>query len=568
MAGSQAGNDLMALMLSRIGVGIITTDPEGRIEFVSPFAERLTGWRWAEARGRNLTQVFRLTKEGAALPGEPPVPALTTHAARSGGVEESLLIARDGQRFAIEHTEAPLRDANGTITSVLIVFNDVSRRNLAALQLTRQASYDPLTGLLNRQAFAANVDRALRETGRAGQAYALCHIDLDQFNLVNNTCGHDAGDDLLQWVGALLREETNQDDVLGRFSGDVFGLLLRRHSLTECRSAAEGLLHRLASFQFSWEDKSFSIGACIGLVPLERESCEVSALLGAADYACSQAKSEGRNQIHIYQLGSEEFASRQRELEWVARIKRNLDDRHVTLFAQPIVSLDNGAKVDGSFFEVLLRLRQGGDRVVSAARVIQAAERYGLMGTIDRWVIKRTLESLGPDAAGHSPRYQTCALNISGVSLHDPSILDFIHQQLARTKVAPQSVCFELTETAAVENLAQARWLIQELLAIGCRFALDDFGSGLTSYTHLKDLPVNYLKIAGTFVENIAGSELDAAMVRSINQIARVLGVQTIAEAVSSDGALETVKAIGVDYAQGNWLAEPRPLADLLHPPK
>jgi len=567
MASPRGDNDLMALMLSRIGVGIITTDPEGRIDFLSPFAERLTGWRWAEARGRHLTQVFRLTKEGAALPGEPPVPALTTAVARTGGVEESLLIARDGQRFAIEHTEAPLRDEAGRITRVLIVFNDVSRRNLAALQLTRQASYDPLTGLLNRQAFAAAVERSLREAGRAGHSFALCHIDLDQFNLVNNTCGHDAGDDLLQWVAALLREETNQDDVLGRFSGDQFAVLLRRRSLTECRATAEGLLRRLASFQFSWEDKSFAVGACIGMVPLEQEGAKVSALLGAADYACSRAKSAGRNQIHIYQLESEEFASRQGELEWVARIKRNLDDRHVALYAQPIVPLADGreAGAGAGFFEVLLRLRQGNGAVTSAARVIQAAERYGLMGTIDRWVIRRTLETLAGERGG-APRYRTCALNISGVSLHDPSILDYIHQQLARNKVVPQSICFELTETAAVENLAQARWLIQELLAIGCRFALDDFGSGLTSYTHLKDLPVNYLKIAGTFVENIAGSELDAAMVRSINQIARVLGVQTVAESVSSAGALATVREIGVDYAQGNWLAAPRPLGELLHP--
>lgn len=559
----RSDSDLMALMLSRIGVGIITTNHEGRVQYLSPFAERLTGWTTIEAREKPLEDVFRLAKEGNTLPGEPPAPGLTGERPGPADIDESLLIARDGQRFAIEHTTAPLRDATERLIGTVIVFNDVSRRNLAALQLARHATFDPLTGLLNRSAFAANVERASRDAGRPGQLHALCHLDLDQFNLINNTCGHDAGDDLLQWVAALLREEASQEDVLARFSGDVFAVLLRRRSLSECRSAAEGLLRRLHSFQFTWEDKSFPVGACIGLVPLDRSGFSTAALLGAAENACARAKRAGRDQIHIDQLGSEEFATRQRELDWVARIKRNLDQRHVALFAQPILPLD-GRRSGHVFFEVLLRLRTEDGEYRSAANVIQAAERYGLMAIVDRWVIRHTLEELSELFRRGIHRPVQCALNISGVSLHDRAILDFIHEQLARTRVPPQNVCFELTETAAVENLSQARWLIQELLAIGCHFALDDFGSGLTSYTHLKDLPVSYLKIAGTFVENIATSELDVAMVRSINQIARVLGVETIAESVSSDTALAVVRDIGVDYAQGNWLARPTRLSDLL----
>jgi diguanylate cyclase (GGDEF)-like protein/PAS domain S-box-containing protein len=563
MPASRGDTDLVALMLSRVGVGIITTDHEGRVQYLSPFAERLTGWTAIEARNKPLDRIFRLGQEGGTLPGEPPAPGLSGEHTGPADVEESLLIARDGQRFAIEHSAAPLRAEQGRISGTIIVFNDVSRRNLAALQLARHATFDPLTGLLNRHAFAANVERAIREAGRPGQVFTLCHLDLDQFTLINNTCGHDAGDDLLQWVAALLREETSQEDAVGRFSGDVFAVLLRRGSLTECRTAAESLLRRLHGFQFTWEDKSFPVGACIGLIPVDEPGFSVQALLAAAENACARAKQAGRDHIHIDQMGSEEFAARQRELEWVARIRRNLDGRHVALFAQPILPLD-GRPGESVFFEVLLRLRTDDGGYRSAFNVIQTAERYGLMGIVDRWVIRRTLEALAGRFKHGLSRPLQCALNISGVSLHDRSILDFIHEQLARTRVPPATVCFELTETAAVENLTQARWLIQELLAIGCRFALDDFGSGLTSYTHLKDLPVSYLKIAGTFVENIAASELDVAMVRSINQIARVLGVETIAESVSSDAVLGVVRDIGVDWAQGNLLAPPRPLGELL----
>lgn len=548
---------LLRLMLGRLGIGIITADASGCVEDLNPLAERLTEWPVEEARGRPLEEVFPLLGESAALPGDPAVPPLAR--ALAADADQAILISRHGRRVAVEHTMAPVRDDKGALGRILVAFRDVSQQNFALLQLARHATHDPVTGLLNRQAFAARLGQEIREGRRP---FVLCHLDLDKFNLVNTACGHVAGDELLQWVAALLREECRETDVLARLGGDVFAIFLGGTSTSEAQALAESLLVRLACFQFTWGDRSFPVGAGIGLVGVDTAGGSAEELLSLADYACSLAKRRGRNQLHICATGGEENARRQQELEWVTRIRANLRDGNAVLYAQPIRPLTEKS-LPGTYFEVLLRVAGDSGDLVSAERVIRAAERYGLMGTVDRWVIRATFETLAAQPAYVLGRLRLCSLNLSAVSLHDRSILEYIHQQLARTRVPPRTVCFELTETAAVENIAQARWLIQELLAIGCRFALDDFGSGIASYGYLNDLPVNYVKIAGAFVENIAGSPVNAAMVASIQQLARVLGVETIAESVSTATALRAVTELGVDYAQGRWIAEPRPLADV-----
>ena len=557
--------DLLPLLLGRIGVGVILTNAEGFVEYISPFAEHLTGWRRSDATGERLDRVFRLIAEAGSLPGEPPAPALSGEERRTGGVEESLLLSRDGRRFAIEHVVAPVRDQAGHIVETVVTFTDVSQRNLAALQLARQARYDPTTGLLNRTSFALHLERALRDVAAGTRNVALCHLDLYQFNLVNNACGHAAGDDLLQWVAALLREEARENDVIARLSGDVFVILLHGRRREELRALASALLRRLHAFQFTWEDKTFTVGASVGMVPVEGGQHTVPEVLAAAHHACSLAKQRGRDQVHLCDLEDEELVHRREELEWVARIDRNLREGRVVLFAQEIHDLAHHPSQDLRF-EVLLRMHSESG-VRSAAGVIQAAERFGLMGTIDRWVIRTALQRLARVPREALARLKLCSINISSVSLHDAGILEFISTQLAEARIAPQKICFELTETAAVANLLQARWLIEALLSIGCRFALDDFGSGLTSYSYLKDLPVNFLKIDGAFTEKVASSNLDRAMVESINQIAHVLGLETIAEAVSGPRELEILREVGVDYGQGHLLGRPRPLDDVLDHP-
>lgn len=553
--------DLFAGVLSTLGVGVITTDAAGRVEWLDPLAERLTEWTTEAARGLPLAQVLTLSGEDLALPAETPIPLLSVSAAPGGSSGRAQLISRTGKRFTVEYAVATLGAGESPTRRFLVALRDVSRETLALLQLTRHATHDPLTGLLNREALTAHLDRTLREHRTP---FAFCHLDLDQFNLVNNACGHTAGDELLRWVAALLREECRDTDVVARLGGDVFGLLLGNTTAAEAQSFVHGFLARLACFQFRWEDRTFPVGGCVGLVPVTGGKSTAREVLALADYACSQAKRHGRNQIRICPAEGEENLRRQKELEWVTRIRSNLREGKAALYAQAIRPLSRQAP-PGAYFEVLLRVASE-DGYTSAEGLIQAAERYGLVGIVDRWVIRSTLDTLATRPPRVLAQVRLCSLNLSAVSLHDRSILEFIHQELARTRVPPQKVCFELTETAVVENLAQARWLIQELLAVGCRFALDDFGSGIASYGHLSDLPVNYLKIAGSFVENIAASPLNTAMVASINQIARVLGIETIAESVSTASTLRTVESIGVDFAQGTWIAEPRPLGEVCPP--
>lgn len=549
-------------LLGRLGVGVVIADAAGNVRYLSPFAGRLTGWTLNEAVGRGLDEVFVVTAPDAVpLPGDGEIAGLRAHRMGAGS-ERATLLSRAGHRFAIEYVISPRRRSDGR-TETVVMFADVSQSALAALQLARASTLDGLTGLLNHQAFSQVVERSLYEDALAATTQALLQVDLDQFNLVNNTCGHGAGNDLLQWVAALLREETRESDVLARLTGDVFAVLLRVRNEEEARRRAEALRRRIQQFQFSWGERSFTITASLGLVLLAGRLEPIRAVFSAADHACARAKQLGRNQVYCCHLLDPEIVQREREWDWVARIKANLAENRVTLFAQPILPLQVN-KVPGLHFEVLMRLT--GDRLSpsSAAREIRVAEQFGLMGLVDRWVIRNTMATLGALPRHALARIRMCSINISGVSLQDRSILEHIHRELDRHRVPPGRLCFELTETAAVNNLEQARWLMSELLAIGCRMAIDDFGSGLASFGYLKELPVTFLKIAGEFVENISGEPLNRAMVESIHQVARVFRLQTIAEAVAGPEGLAAVRDIGVDFAQGNHIGPPRPMSEVL----
>jgi diguanylate cyclase (GGDEF)-like protein/PAS domain S-box-containing protein len=554
--------DPLQMMLSRLGVGVITTDPEGTVIALSPFAEFLTGWPTAQAYGHSIDRVLRLV-EGEPEPPKDPAEGKRLKLARNpGGVDESVLITKDGQHLDIEHTVTPIRDERGRVSRLLIAFHDISQRKLASLQLARLATHDPLTGLWNRHAFTTSVENAI-ERARGGTPFALCQVDLDQFALVYHTSGHDAADDLLQWVGALLREEAGGTGIVARMGGDVFAVLLERTELDDARKIAESLLRRLREFHFTWGDQSFPVSASIGLIPVQEGDLSVAELFNAADHACMVAKRSGRNQVCICRLDDEQLALRHQEMEWISRLRKHINEGNVFLYGQPIQPLGSD-RVAGLYFEVLLRMADEEGERMSPARLIPAAERFGLMSTLDRWVIRNALETLRALPRATLGKLRLCSINLSSVSLNDRTILEFIHTQLSQARVPAQRICFELTETAVVENLPQARWLIGELQAIGCRFALDDFGSGIASYAHLKGLPVDYLKIAGEFLEGIVSSPLDRAMVESIAQIGRVLKIDTIAESITNQAALDIVRSIGIGFAQGNFVGPPRPLRELL----
>ncbi len=600
MAQLFAEKEMAQVTLASIGDGVLTTDDAGRVKYLNPVAEAMTGWSREEAAGRLLSEVFRLAWEGEGE-GEGPDAAAPHDAAERSVVDQAVRRAvadgrsvrlgeglvlehRDGRRYAVESLCSPLRDhgvhaardahdankahdANNNalgarVVGVVLVFQDVSDKRLMELQLAHQAKHDELTGLLNRQAFDAHVQRCLDETRALGTTHALCYMDLDQFKLVNDACGHLAGDELLRRVSALLRDASRDADLVARLGGDEFGVLLPRCSLLAAEEQMRKFQRGLQDCRFNWQDKSFALAASIGVVPITRDFKSVAHLLSAADHACYVAKEKGRHRIQLYQEDDATFIRRHGEMSWVLRIQKALETDHFRLFCQRIHPLSAGA-ARGVFFEVLLRMIEEDGRVHLPSELIRAAERYGLMRSVDRWVIRACVQTLAAQPPAFLAALDTCAINLSAVSLSDESLLGYVADELARAGVPAQKICFEITETAAIQNLQQAGRLISGLAALGIRFALDDFGTGMSSYSYLRDIPVSFLKIDGKFIKDIVNDPLDRAMVESINQVSHVMGIETVAEAVPGSAAVERLRGLGVDYAQGNWLAPPRPMLEV-----
>jgi len=435
-------------------------------------------------------------------------------------------------------------------------------QRLLALQLAHQATHDELTGLLNRRAFGTHLQRMIEESRRDGSTHALCYLDLDQFKLVNETCGHLAGDELLRWVTGLLQDGLGEEDLAARLGGDEFGLLLPRCSLAEAERRIASLHQELQGSPYVWQEKSFAVGASIGLVPITRRGKSVAHLLAAADRACYLAKEKGRSRVQVYQEDDAEFVRRQDEMNWVVRIHQTLQENRFRLFSQEIRPLSARAG-QGLYFEVLLRMIEEDGRLHLPSDFIRAAERYGLMRSIDRWVVRHCAEALLAQPETFLDSLGTCAINLSAVSLGDETFLDYVLEQFTRFPVPAGKICFEITETAAIENLDQAGRLLESLSAAGFRFALDDFGTGMSSYSYLKEIPVSFLKIDGKFIQDMATDPLDRAMVESINQVGHVMGLQTVGEGVASGAAFERLRTLGVDYAQGNWVSPPGPLEEV-----
>jgi len=561
VAELHAEKELAQVTLASIGDGVLATDESGRVKYLNPVAEKLTGWEGGEALGQLLPEVFRLAgHEG----DEEDVGALLRgcleggQGFRLGG--RGMLERRDGRRYAVESTCAPIRASDGRIVGAVLVFQDVSNQRLMALQLAHQATHDELTGLLNRQAFDGHLQRALEEARSLAHTHALCYLDLDQFKVVNDTCGHLAGDELLCRVTSLIQEAVRDTDLVARLGGDEFAVLLTRCTLEEAGRRAAELHQAIQRFRFTWRDKTFAVGASIGLVPISSEFRTVAHLLSAADHACYEAKDQGRNRVQVYHEDDATFVRRHGEMSWVVRIQRTLEEERFRLFSQQIQPL-SAETPHGLYFEVLLRMAGDDGRIHLPADFLRAAERYGLMRAIDRWVIRNTLRTLRAQPAPFLDRLRLCAINLSAVSLGDEGLYGFLDEELAASEVPADRLCFEVTETAAIENLEQTRRLMARLVDRGVRFSLDDFGTGMSSYGYLKELPVSFLKIDGKFIKDLVTDTLDRAMVESINQVGHVMGLLTVAEGVGSVAAVERLKGVGVDFAQGNFISPPRPLS-------
>jgi len=481
-----------------------------------------------------------------------------------GLTDDVVLISRDGSRIAIQDSAAPIQDGSGEVVGAVMVFHDVSQERQLHRKLSYYASHDSLTGLINRREFEERLSTALGSVRRQElTSYALLYMDLDQFKVVNDTCGHTAGDLLLRQLGDLLQSRVRGSDVLARLGGDEFAVLLSDCAMTEAVQVADALREAVSDFRFSWQDSSMRVGASIGIVPVEAESRDVGALLSAADVACYVAKDLGRNRIHVYQEG--DAAERHQEMQWVARINKAREEERFELYFQPIVPIggSSGALYQApSQYELLLRMRDEGGKVIAPDSFIPAAERYNLMPSLDRWVVTQVLDSLVYRGDEDVDPY-TLAVNLSGTTLNDARFLDFMLQQLSAANLPPRALCFEITETAAITNLANVVHFMNALKAQGCQFALDDFGSGLSSLTYLKNLPVDYVKIDGQFIRNVAQDSADKSMVEAIARMARALNIETIAERVESGEVLTRLGEIGVSFAQGFFIAVPRSVRDL-----
>ena len=545
--------------LQSIGDGVITADTDGLIQYMNPIAEELTGWSGVAAGGRKFADVVTLLREGKREPVVDPFKHCLERFQPRGDL---LLLRRDGHATAVDHRGSSLRDRKGITIGAVLVLRDVSRERQLANELAYQASHDPLTGLSNRWSFETELRGALDSSRMKGVSHALCYLDLDQFKLVNDTCGHSAGDQLLKQTAELLSAQLRDSDLLGRLGGDEFGALLFDCSMSRAEEIAERLRRVLRESRFRWEDKVFEIGVSIGIVPIRHDTGTLGDVQTAADLACYAAKDEGRDCVYVYQPGDEAIAKRHGEMQWHRRITVALDEDRFALYWQVIQPLDPALKPT-RIREFLVRMLSPTGEIVPPMAFIPAAERYTLMASIDRWVIENALEVIGNiDADG---KYQDLyTINLSGQSMADLELADFVLDRMRSANVLPSRLCFEVTETAAISSFHQAATFIEKLRDAGCLFALDDFGAGLSSFGYLKRLPVDFLKIDGQFVRDITRDPVDLAMLKSINGIGGVLGIRTIAEAVEDQETLDLLKTIGVDYAQGYHIGRPEPVRETL----
>lgn len=548
-----------SVTLHSIADAVVTTDRDGRVDYLNPVAERLTQWTLDEARGHPLVELCSLIDERTMAAIDAPIQQ-ALHEGQGGSleVEELALVRRDGTTLAIEESVAPLRGGGGAVIGAAWVFRDVTVTRRMAQRISWAATHDPLTGLANRREFDLRVEAAITGARTDGRTHAVCYMDLDQFKVVNDTCGHAAGDALLRQVATLLAQRLGRQDTLARLGGDEFGVLLQDCPLARAREVASGLLDVLREFRFPWEGKAFTVSASLGLVVLDAEVRDRADVFSAADTACYSAKEQGRNRLCVFHRSDIDMAQRRTEMDWAGRLTRAMEEDRLCLHYQPYLQL--GPEAGGcQHIEMLIRLIDEDGTLVPPGSFLPAAERYNLMPAIDRWVIG-TVFSRYHDLAAQMGPPLTCAINLSGTTLNSEGLLDYIRLQAALHALPRGAVCFEVTETAAINNLHLTAQFMTDVKALGFSFALDDFGIGTSSFAYLKTLPVDYLKIDGSFVRNIATDPIDRAMTETINRIGHLMGLQTVGEFAESAEVIGALRALGVDYAQGYGVQRPQAL--------
>jgi len=551
----------LRVTLDSIGDAVIATNKLGIIEYLNPVAEAMTGWPHDQALGLPLLQVFNIINENTRSAASDPVKLCLSEQQTVNLAKSTLLLSRDGQEYGIEDSAAPIRDKQGNIIGVVLVFHDVTAQRQMANEINYRASHDLLTGLLNRTEFEDLLDKALLAIREQAKEHALIYINLDQFKVINDTCGHAAGDKLLKEIVVVIESCIRNSDTLARLGGDEFGVFLDSCGGAEpAMRIAQQICQRIDEHRFMHEKQRFHIGASIGLVMIDDHWSEVTTIMQAADNACYAAKEAGRNRVHLYFDADHAIESRRGEMKWTTRIEQAIEDNQFVLFCQRITALN---KNGGGHGEVLLRMKDGNGGLISPSAFLPAAERFHMATRIDRWVVRELFEwmSLHTDELAHM---DIISVNLSGQSISDRKFHQYVLEHIDLLALDCSKLCFEITETAAITNLSEAHAFIETMRSHHVRFSLDDFGSGVSSFGYLKHLPVDFLKIDGQFIRGLIDNQIDQATVRCINEVAKVTGKKTIAEWVEDEPVEHMLREMGIDYTQGFLRHRPAPIKHLL----
>ncbi len=547
--------------LDAMGESVITVDAEGRIDYINRAAEALLSQRFDQVMGRMFSEVAALVDETDRRSlGDPVRKALSTGGRVTMGRRAVLVPGNAGPERSVEISVTPLRFDGKDIVGLVIVLHDTSELRGLTRQMTYQASHDALTGLVNRREFERRLQEAMDSAQSVNIGHALCYLDLDRFKVVNDTCGHTAGDNMLREVAAIIKDAVRDSDTVGRIGGDEFALLLVGCPLEKARQIADDVVRSVNDYRFVWKDKIFNIGVSIGLVEIGRDGGAIEDMMNSADSACYVAKKQGGTHVHVYSAREEASARHSGEIHWLQKLQGALKDNKFELYYQPIMH----ARADGRrgpALEVFVRLAgENGQPNIPPAEFMRAAERYRLMPHIDRWVVQTVLSALGRGGM-KLPEGRSVAINIAGQTLGDSEFLEFVVDCFDHTGANPGDICFEITENSVVASLDHAQRFIAVLHGMGCEFALDDFGSGLSSFSTLRTLPMDYLKIDGSFINNLAEGSVNKAMVSAMIDLSRSLNFRVVAEQVEDQVSLDAVIAMGIDFVQGFIVGRPQPLS-------
>ena len=549
--------------LHSIADAVITTDVNGQVEYMNPRAEQLTGWESSIARGLPLSRIFCLFNMESRTTLHEPVKQCLRYGEiiESGG--DARLERHDGQLLSVQYSASPILVESGSALGVILVVHDVTEARQMEETISFQATHDALTGLINRIEFERRLNYAIESSSCANESHVLCHIDIDQLKIVNDTCSHESGDGLIREITSQIQKCMRDSDVLARLAGDEFGVLLKNCTLGSAVELVEEMLSVIRELRFSGCNRVFEVTASIGVTAIDSSAGSGSEVMIEADLACNAAKDAGGNRLHIYHSSDQSLVRRHSEMQWVSTLTEAIESDSLVLYCQDILPVIPD-KNSGHHIEVLVRMLDDKGEIILPERFLSAAERYNLITSLDRWVVSHSFAWYSRHrTTANISGLHTLSINLSGASVSDTGFLTYIKNEMKSSGIPPGIICFEITETAAIANVDVATEFMHGLKRMGCRFALDDFGSGLSSFAYLKYLPVDYLKIDGSFVKNMEADAVDCAMVSTISQLASVLGIKTIAEFVENDNILRKLADLGGDYAQGYGISEPLPLQNL-----